>query len=90
MDSTTNAGVTTFGYLFTQPRPPALLTSLGVFHASELFQRAGSFATSLNQRRSGIPRPKWKEFTGGKKALIRLNGANLTVIPDDFRAEQSR
>ncbi|KAJ7914432.1 extracellular triacylglycerol lipase precursor [Mycena leptocephala] len=46
-----------------------------------------SFATSLTPNDGlGIPRPEWTQFTPENKAVIQLNGANLTMIPDDFRA----
>ncbi|KAJ6566563.1 esterase 1 [Mycena capillaripes] len=48
-----------------------------------------SFATSLTPNDGlGIPRPEWTQFTPQNKAVIQLNGANVTMIPDDFRAEQ--
>ncbi|KAJ7118439.1 extracellular triacylglycerol lipase precursor [Mycena crocata] len=48
-----------------------------------------SFATSLTPNDGlGVPRPEWTQFTPQNKAVIQLNGANLTMIPDDFRAEQ--
>ncbi|KAJ7450809.1 extracellular triacylglycerol lipase precursor [Mycena latifolia] len=48
-----------------------------------------SFATSLTPNDGlGIPRPEWTQFTPENKAVIQLNGANLTMIPDEFRAEQ--
>ncbi|KAJ6457783.1 esterase 1 [Mycena vitilis] len=48
-----------------------------------------SFATSLTPNDGlGVPRPEWTQYTPDNKAVIQLNGANLTMIPDDFRAEQ--
>ncbi|KAJ7111458.1 extracellular triacylglycerol lipase precursor [Mycena epipterygia] len=48
-----------------------------------------SFATSLTPNDGlGIPRPKWTQFTPQNKAVMQLNAENLTMIPDDFRAEQ--
>ncbi|KAJ7923317.1 esterase 1 [Mycena leptocephala] len=48
-----------------------------------------SFATSLNPNDGlGLPRPEWPQFTPKNKVVIQLNGANTTVIPDDFRKEQ--
>ncbi|KAJ7858463.1 extracellular triacylglycerol lipase precursor [Mycena leptocephala] len=48
-----------------------------------------SFATSLTPNDGlGIPRPEWAQFTPKNQAVIQLNGANLTMIPDNFRAEQ--
>ncbi|KAJ7750701.1 extracellular triacylglycerol lipase precursor [Mycena maculata] len=49
-----------------------------------------SFATSLTPNDGvGVPRPDWTQFTPQNRALIQLNGANLTMIPDNFRAEQT-
>ncbi|KAJ7734185.1 extracellular triacylglycerol lipase precursor [Mycena maculata] len=50
-----------------------------------------SFATSLtpNDGLGVVPRPQWTQFTPENKAVIQLNGANLTMIADDFRAEQT-
>ncbi|KAJ7436854.1 extracellular triacylglycerol lipase precursor [Mycena latifolia] len=48
-----------------------------------------SFATSLTPNDGlGLPRPEWPQFTPNNKVVIQLNGANTTIIPDDFRAEQ--
>ncbi|KAJ7131214.1 esterase 1 [Mycena epipterygia] len=109
IETAANAGVKTFGYLFTQPQPNGP-PSLGVFHGSEVAFVYGapsdtsssallisrvmvdywvSFATSLTPNDGlGIPRPEWTQFTPENKAVMQLNGANLTMIPDDFRAEQ--
>ncbi|KAJ7130385.1 esterase 1 [Mycena epipterygia] len=116
IETAANAGVKTFGYLYTQPQPNAP-PSL-VYHSSELASlytspttlflgfptdtsvsavRIGqlmidywvSFATSLTPNDGlGIPRPEWTQFTPQNKAVMQLNGANLTMIPDDFRGEQ--
>ncbi|KAJ6552221.1 extracellular triacylglycerol lipase precursor [Mycena vulgaris] len=110
METAADAGVPTFGYLFTQPQPAAP-AALGVFHSSEVNFVYGSpndpsesslivsrlmtdywvsFATSLTPNDGlGIPRPEWTQFTPANKAVIQLNGANLTMIPDDFRADQT-
>ncbi|KAF7343254.1 Carboxylic ester hydrolase [Mycena venus] len=111
METAANAGVPTFGYLFTQPQLPTVFPPfLGVVHGSEVFYVYGapadtsppsvllsrlmtdywvSFATSLTPNDGlGIPRPEWTQFTPKNKAVIQLNGANLTMIPDDFRGEQ--
>ncbi|KAJ7206504.1 extracellular triacylglycerol lipase precursor [Mycena pura] len=49
-----------------------------------------SFATSLTPNDGlGVSRPEWTQFTPKNEALIQLNAANLTMIPDDFRGEQS-
>ncbi|KAJ7742578.1 esterase 1 [Mycena metata] len=109
MGTAADAGVKTFGYLFTQPQP-LLPAAFGVPHSSELPYVYGvptdtsassvlisrlmieywvSFATSLTPNDGqGIPRPEWVQFTPQNKTLIQLNGANVTMIPDDFRAEQ--
>ncbi|KAJ7111464.1 extracellular triacylglycerol lipase precursor [Mycena epipterygia] len=137
IETAANAGVKTFGYLFTQPQPNGP-PSLGVYHSTELdalyespttlllglpkdtsasavlisqvmIDYWVSFATSLTPNDGlGTPRnisyefhrehsltpyvchagPEWTQFTPQNKAVIQLNGANLTMIPDDFRAEQ--
>ncbi|KAJ7507024.1 esterase 1 [Mycena galericulata] len=109
IETAANAGVKTFGYLFTEPQPNSS-PALGVFHSSEIVYVYGapnntapsaillsrimtdywvSFATSLTPNDGlGVPRPEWTQFTPHNKAVIQLNGANLTMIPDDYRAEQ--
>ncbi|RDB17139.1 Lipase 2 [Hypsizygus marmoreus] len=48
-----------------------------------------SFATSLNPNDNrGIERPQWPQYTPSNQVVMQLNGANLTVIPDDYRSEQ--
>ncbi|KAJ7053417.1 extracellular triacylglycerol lipase precursor [Mycena amicta] len=106
-----SAGVSAYGYLFTQPQPE-LPPFLGVTHGSELTYLYGppsdqsasslalssilvdywvSFATSLtpNDGLGTIPRPKWSAYTSKNQAVIQLNEANLTMIPDDFRSAQT-
>ncbi|KAJ7118477.1 extracellular triacylglycerol lipase precursor [Mycena crocata] len=109
METAANAGVSTFGYLFTQPQP-TIPPLFGVTHSTEILYVYGapsdtspsatllshimtdywvSFATSLTPNDGlGVPRPEWTQFTPDNKAVIQLNGANTTMIPDDFRAEQ--
>ncbi|KAJ7059294.1 extracellular triacylglycerol lipase precursor [Mycena amicta] len=49
-----------------------------------------SFATSLTPNDGlGVPRPLWAKWTEANQAVIQFNGANLTMIPDDFRLEQT-
>ncbi|KAJ7050195.1 extracellular triacylglycerol lipase precursor, partial [Mycena amicta] len=49
-----------------------------------------SFATSLTPNDGlGNPRPEWCAYTSKNKAVIQLNEANLTMIPDDFRSAQT-
>ncbi|KAF7366897.1 Carboxylic ester hydrolase [Mycena sanguinolenta] len=111
MNTAANAGVPTFGYLFTQPQLPTVVPPfLGVSHGSEVTYVYGaptdtsasailisrlmtdywvSFATSLTPNDGlGIPRPEWTQFTPKNEAVIQLNGANITMIPDNFRGEQ--
>ncbi|KAJ7101636.1 esterase 1 [Mycena epipterygia] len=110
IETASNAGVPTYGYLFTQPQPDSGEPALGVFHGSEgafvygtpsdpsassaflslaMINYWVSFATSLTPNDGlGAPRPEWTQFTPENKAVIQLNGANLTMIPDDFRSEQ--
>ncbi|KAF8212696.1 esterase 1 [Mycena galopus ATCC 62051] len=48
-----------------------------------------AFATSLTPNDGlGIPRPEWTRFTPQNKAVIQLNGANVTMLMDNFREEQ--
>ncbi|PPQ91996.1 hypothetical protein CVT25_004652 [Psilocybe cyanescens] len=48
-----------------------------------------SFATSLDPNDGhGIPRPHWAQYTPENQVLMQLNGANTTLIPDDYRKEQ--
>ncbi|RDB17172.1 Lipase 2 [Hypsizygus marmoreus] len=48
-----------------------------------------SFTTSLDPNDGrGIPRPIWSRYTPHNQVLMQLNGANLTLIPDDYRSEQ--
>ncbi|KAJ7897434.1 esterase 1 [Mycena leptocephala] len=61
IETAANAGVATFGYLFTEPQSTAAPVLGG---------------------------PQWTQFTPYKKTLMQLNGANLTIIPDTYRAEQ--
>ncbi|KAF7376885.1 Carboxylic ester hydrolase [Mycena sanguinolenta] len=108
IETAANAGVKTFGYLFTEPQPTP--SALGVFHASELvyvFGKPGntspaseelsrimtdywvSFVTSLTPNDGlGVARPEWAQYTPQNKTLMQLNDANLTMIPDDYRADQ--
>ncbi|KAJ6552220.1 extracellular triacylglycerol lipase precursor [Mycena vulgaris] len=110
IETAANAGVPTFGYLFTQPQP-TLPPALGISHGSEIPYVYGapgdtsasailisrlmteywvSFATSLTPNDGlGIPRPQWTQFTPQNKAVMQLNGANVTMIPDTFRADQT-
>nr|GAT48218.1 predicted protein [Mycena chlorophos] len=45
-----------------------------------------SFADSLTPNDGlGVPRPTWEQWTPRNQAVIQLNGANLTMIPDTFR-----
>ncbi|KAJ7937846.1 esterase 1 [Mycena leptocephala] len=48
-----------------------------------------SFATSLTPNDGlGTPRPEWTQFTPGNKVCFDPHGANITMILDDYRAEQ--
>ncbi|KAJ7465470.1 extracellular triacylglycerol lipase precursor [Mycena galericulata] len=108
-ETAANAGVPTYGYLFTQPQPN-FAPALGVVHGAEVLYVYGtpndpspsstqlsrtmidywvSFASSLTPNDGlGVPRPEWTQFTPQNKVVIQLNGENLTMIPDDFHAEQ--
>ncbi|KAJ7225244.1 esterase 1 [Mycena haematopus] len=108
METAANAGVKTFGYLFTEPQP--IPSAVGVFHASELvyvFGQPGntspaseelsrimtdywvSFVTSLTPNDGrGVVRPEWTQFRPQNRTVMQLNDANLTMILDDYRADQ--
>ncbi|KAJ7850274.1 extracellular triacylglycerol lipase precursor [Mycena olivaceomarginata] len=65
--------------------------SLSLLHAHEQLMPNYwiSFATSLSPNDGlGLSRPEWPQFTPNNKVVIQLNGANTTVIPDDYRKEQ--
>ncbi|KAK0194628.1 esterase 1 [Armillaria mellea] len=48
-----------------------------------------SFATSLDPNDGrGSPRPIWPQYAPKRQVLLQLNGANLTVIPDDYNKEK--
>ncbi|KAL1742655.1 Alpha/Beta hydrolase protein [Schizophyllum fasciatum] len=48
-----------------------------------------SFVTSLDPNDGlGSERPAWPAYGSGDKVIMQLNGANLTAIPDDYRAQQ--
>ncbi|KAJ7719236.1 esterase 1 [Mycena maculata] len=48
-----------------------------------------SFATSLDPNdEHGSKRPLWPHYTTENQVIMQFNSTNLTVIPDDFRAEQ--
>ncbi|KAJ7643875.1 extracellular triacylglycerol lipase precursor [Roridomyces roridus] len=49
-----------------------------------------SFATSLTPNDGfGFPRPRWTQWTSHDQTVMQLDGANLTMIPDNFRAKQA-
>ncbi|KAF7291408.1 Carboxylic ester hydrolase [Mycena indigotica] len=49
-----------------------------------------SFATSLTPNDGlGVPKPAWTQWTPKNKAAIQLDGANLTMVPDNFRGAQT-
>ncbi|KAF8176885.1 esterase 1 [Mycena galopus ATCC 62051] len=103
MDTAADAGVKTFGYLFTQPQAiPSVIgelvyifgkpndTSAQTEELSRIMTDYWvSFVTSLTPNDGlGVPRPEWTQFTPENRTLIQLNGLNLTMIPDNYRAEQ--
>lgn len=107
--TTSNSGVKSYGYLFTQPQTTNS-AYLGVTHGTEVVYVYGappttnasdvaisrmmmdywiSFATSLNPNDGkGSTRPNWSQYTPQNQVLMQLNGANTTLIPDDFRSQQ--
>ncbi|KAF7293078.1 Carboxylic ester hydrolase [Mycena indigotica] len=49
-----------------------------------------SFATSLTPNDGlGSSRPQWMPYSPTNKSILQFNNANLTMIPDDFRSEQT-
>ncbi|KAG6917479.1 hypothetical protein DXG01_002342 [Tephrocybe rancida] len=65
------------------PTPSALALS------SAMIEYWVSFATSLDPNDGrGVQRPHWDQYTTSHEVVMQLNGANLTVIPDDYRKEQ--
>ncbi|KAJ7835984.1 extracellular triacylglycerol lipase precursor [Mycena leptocephala] len=101
METAASAGVPTFGYLFTQPQPtlppsigvshgseiayvygaPADTSASAVLISRIMTDYWVSFATSLTPNDG----PEWAQFTPKNQAVIQLNGANLTMIPDNFQ-----
>ncbi|KAJ6571669.1 esterase 1, partial [Mycena capillaripes] len=48
-----------------------------------------SFATSLDPNDGrGSTRPVWSQYTPTHKALLELTSVNMSMIPDDYRAQQ--
>jgi len=48
-----------------------------------------SFATSLDPNDGrGISRPQWSEYTNDQQEVMQLNGQDLKMIPDNYRAKQ--
>lgn len=48
-----------------------------------------SFATSLDPNDGrGIQRPHWGQYTTNQQVVMQLNGDDLKMIPDDYRATQ--
>ncbi|KAJ7727778.1 extracellular triacylglycerol lipase precursor [Mycena metata] len=49
-----------------------------------------SFATSLDPNDGlGSVRPAWSQHTDGNKMVLELNSANLSMIPDNYREQQT-
>jgi len=67
--------------------PPAVPSSIKL--SSIMIDYWVSFATSLDPNDGrGNPRPHWYQYTPDNEVLMELNGNNLTLIPDEYRAEQ--
>ncbi|KAF7350387.1 Carboxylic ester hydrolase [Mycena venus] len=48
-----------------------------------------SFATSLDPNDGrGSARPVWSQYTSSNKTILELTSANMSMIPDDYRAQQ--
>ncbi|GLB39569.1 putative type-B carboxylesterase lipase family protein [Lyophyllum shimeji] len=68
---------------------PNTITPTSTRLSSLMIEYWVSFATSLDPNDGrGLERPHWDQYTPDKEALMQLNGANLTLIPDDYRKEQ--
>ncbi|KAF8172960.1 extracellular triacylglycerol lipase precursor [Mycena galopus ATCC 62051] len=70
---------------------PADQSPASIFLSDVIIDYWVSFATSLtpNDGHGVVPRPEWTHFTSKNKAVMQLNGTNLTMIPDDYRLEQT-
>ncbi|KAJ6605909.1 extracellular triacylglycerol lipase precursor [Mycena sp. CBHHK59/15] len=70
---------------------PADQSPASIFLSDVIIDYWVSFATSLtpNDGHGVVPRPEWTQFTSKNKAVMQLNGTNLTMIPDDCRLEQT-
>ncbi|KAE9397189.1 hypothetical protein BT96DRAFT_996028 [Gymnopus androsaceus JB14] len=104
IQTASNAGVKTFGYLLTQPQPenPPFLREIPYVYgtvktptesdsvlSTAIIDYWVSFTTSLDPNDGkGSPRPIWEQYTSQNQVLIQLNGDNMTVISDDYRKEQ--
>ncbi|KAJ6611553.1 Alpha/Beta hydrolase protein [Mycena sp. CBHHK59/15] len=66
---------------------PADQSPASIFLSDVIIDYWVSFATSLtpNDGHGVVPRPEWTQFTSKNKAVMQLNGTNLTMIPDDCR-----
>ncbi|KAJ7788418.1 esterase 1 [Mycena olivaceomarginata] len=48
-----------------------------------------SFATSLDPNDGlGSSRPEWSEYTSNHKAILEFTSVNMSMIPDNYRAQQ--
>ncbi|KAH9850203.1 esterase 1 [Lenzites betulinus] len=72
------------GYVFQQPgeEPASTLSAI----MKDLWI---SFATSLDPNDGiGNSRPQWQQYTPSNQAIMQLQGDNITMIPDTYRAQQ--
>ncbi|KAG6809174.1 hypothetical protein H0H92_001307 [Tricholoma furcatifolium] len=68
---------------------PTTATASSLTLSSLMIEYWVSFATSLDPNDGhGVPRPHWDQYTPNHEYVIQLNGANLTMIPDNYRKEQ--
>ncbi|KAF8134051.1 extracellular triacylglycerol lipase precursor [Mycena galopus ATCC 62051] len=70
---------------------PADQSPASIFLSDVIIDYWVSFATSLtpNDGHGVVPRPEWTQFTSKNKAVMQLNDTNFTMIPDDYRLEQT-
>ncbi|KAJ7336201.1 extracellular triacylglycerol lipase precursor [Mycena albidolilacea] len=73
-----------FGLNTVFGRPP-----LAVILGTQMIDYWLSFATSLDPNDGlGSSRPGWYEYTYNHKAILELTSVNMSMIPDNYRAQQ--
>ncbi|KAJ7336179.1 esterase 1 [Mycena albidolilacea] len=73
-----------FGLNTVFGRPPS-----AVMLGTQMIDYWLSFATSLDPNDGlGSSRPVWSEYTSNHKAILELTSVNMSMIPDNYRAQQ--